>query len=296
MKFYGIVAALCAVPATAFVAQPSKVQSSALFSSLGPGSLQPMGGGPPPGVSQTANKIASANKPGSGMAAANSDMLRANMAIPEEQELIQGSSLRTWPVNFETDKVHLQMTTEGRPLTANVELWHGPDYTPSKMKVYVEDGKVRPFNCVVATPKAQNTIAVYNTANLEFPFSATVRNERDSGLAANGPGDLLKNGIPRTVQGGAITSFPFDPRVESVQVLLKTDGRNCKCRIELMQGPNNDKQVIEFYSSDGKKRPIYAVIETPGSGNVVRIINENTVEFPFTAFVEPYVIGNGGGV
>ena len=287
MKFFGIVATLCAVPAAAFVVEGPKARSTALYSSSFP---PPPPAGAAPGASETTNKIASTS--GAGLTANNGDMLRTNTAFDTEgEELIQGESLRTWPIDYGTEKVHLQMTTDGRPLTANLELWHGPDYTPSRMKVYIEDGKVRPFNAVVATPMSNNNIAVYNTGNLEFPFKASVRSDLESGLAANGPGDLISNAKPRLVQGGSITSFPFDPRVESVQVLLKTDGRNLKVRVELMQGPNNDKQVLEFYSSDGKKRPFFVVIETPGTGNVVRIINENTVEFPFQAYVEPYVVG-----
>ena len=56
--------------------------------------------------------------------------------------------------------------------------------------------------------------------------------------------------------------------------------------------------MIELYTEDGCDRPFFAILETPGSGNVVRIVNTAPVEFPMTAGVVPHLINtnNLGGV
>jgi len=207
--------------------------------------------------------------------------------------LVQGGSLKTW--SFPTaavERVQVVMKTEGRPLDANLELWQGPDNTPYKMRVYVEDGAQRSFNCVIETPRGPNTVAIRNTANMEFPLvagvvAAEVRN-RESPMAG-------ATTSPRTIQGGALRTYPFDPNVESVRIVLQTDGRPLNSRIELLQGPNNIKQVMELYTEDGMDRPFIAIIETPGSGNVVRVVNTATMEFPLTALVEADMVGDGMG-
>jgi len=208
-------------------------------------------------------------------------------AIPEVT--VQGGSLKTWTFkSHAVERVQVVLKTEGRPLDADVELWAGPDNTPHKMRVYVENGSSRPFSTVLETPRGPNTVAIRNIGQMEFPMAAQV--EAVSSEEAL-DGEMRPTHGPMTIQGGALRTFPFDPMVDSVQVLLRTDGRPLNARVELLQGPNNNKQVIELYTEDGLDRPFYAILETPGNGNVVRIVNTATVEFPLTCSVGVYRTG-----
>jgi len=199
--------------------------------------------------------------------------------------LVQGGTLKTWSyASSRVERVQVLLSTEGRPLDADIELWQGPDNTPTKMRVYSEDGNVRPFNVVIETPQAPNTVAIRNIGGIEFPLAATLTaNDVDEPVS-----DFLATSS--TVQGGALKTFPFDPTVQAVEVMLKTDGRPLNARIELLQGPNNNKQVIELYADDGLARPFFAIIDTVGSGNVIRIVNTAPIEFPMTASVQPHFI------
>ena len=48
-----------------------------------------------------------------------------------------------------------------------------------------------------------------------------------------------------------------------------------------------------FHVDSGRyKNPFYCVIQTPGTGNAIRVINQNTVEFPFDAWVVPYEVAD----
>ena len=204
--------------------------------------------------------------------------------------LVQGGSLRTWSYRSQAvEQVQVLLSTEGRPLDADIELWHGPDNTPVKMRVYVENGQMRPFSAVIETPRGPNTVAIRNIGQIEFPIAANVIADH----VDNPSVDCISSAT--TIQGGALRTYPFDPSVDSVEVLLKTDGRPLNARIELLQGPNNNKQIIELYTEDGNDRPFFCVLETPGSGNVVRVVNTAPVEFPMTASVVPHSINDSMG-
>ena len=64
--------------------------------------------------------------------------------------------------------------TDGRPLSADIEVWDGPGNTPVSMRVYGEDGQQRPVRAVIGGRGTPNTVAVRNTGPMEFPMTASV--------------------------------------------------------------------------------------------------------------------------
>ena len=228
-------------------------------------------------------KVAPNAEPGKEMLSKDDVWEKANAVI------IQGASLRTCSFDESVERVQVLLKSEGRPLNSNVELWQGPDNCPQKVNVYLEDGGMRQFRTIIETPRASNAVCIRNTAPMEFPLTACVDSDVEDayGNGAN-PRDMLAQCKGKIVQGGAVNTTPFPPAVSSVMILLQTDGRPLNARIELLQGPNNNKQVMEVYIEDGTDRPFFAIVDTPGSGNVVRIVNTSTVEFPMNAIVEAY--------
>lgn len=212
---------------------------------------------------------------------------------------IQGGSLRTWSFahQHKMDMVQVHMKTDGRPMNANVDLWQGPDNVPMKVAVYVEDGRERPFQCFFPTPYGQNSISIRNTNTLEYPIQAVLEGGK-VGMDDPETKEKMKRTEttrPKMCQGGAVITERFEPDVQSVQIFLSSEGRPLNCRIELLQGPNNVKQVMEVYSEEGSVRPFYCIVETPGNSNgVVRIVNSSTMEFPFSAICAPWDIERPG--
>lgn len=219
--------------------------------------------------------------------------LKSKEEIWEEEAsvLIQGGSLRTCVLEKDVERVQILMKTLGRPLNSNIYLWQGPDNTPQKLNIYLEEGNERQFRAVIETPRDSNAIAIYNIGNMEFPFEACVdpNVENIKGVPSDSPAQkMVQSSKPRVVQGGATYTTPFPSSVQSAEVMLKSAGRPMNARIELLQGPNNIKQTIHVYVEEGIERPFYAIIDTPGSGNVVRIVNTSSVEYPLSAILKAY--------
>lgn len=196
---------------------------------------------------------------------------------------IQGGSLRTMPSPYHSEQSHVYLGTEGRPLDADFEVWNGPDNTPTKMRVYSEDGRLRPFNAMVRTPYSSggNTMSVRNTGSLESPMYGGAMPYRP-GCG----GGRINTANMQDVQGGSLNTWPLDPSVGSVKVSIETDGRPMMAVVELWGVGGHVKQIAEIYNDDGHYRPFSAIVETPGHANTICIRNTGTMTFPIRASVD----------
>jgi len=190
---------------------------------------------------------------------------------------VEGLTRKTWKFNdLAKDRVQVAVTSEGRPVNADIQLWLGPDWTPMTMKAYSEDGKARPIQTLIGTRNKAAMIEVRNVGEYEFPFSAAA-NYADASMASKADPPAAAG---ERVDGGALRSFPLDAGSEKLEVVLNTDGKQLNARVELLNAPNNPKQTFEVFTNNGELNSLSVCFDTPDPGNTVRIVNLAPVEFP----------------
>jgi len=192
---------------------------------------------------------------------------------------VEGKTRKTWKFNdLAKDRVQVAVTSEGRPVNADIQLWLGPDWTPFSMKAYSEDGKLRPVQTLIGTRNKAAMIEVRNVGEYEFPFNAA--SNYAEGAMALVPQEIPATTTGERVDGGALRSYPVDPAAESLEVVLNTDGKQLNARIELLNAPNNPKQTFECFTNNGELNSLCVCFNTPDPGTTVRIVNLAPVEFP----------------
>ena len=192
---------------------------------------------------------------------------------------IEGKTRKTWKFNdLDQDRVQVALTSEGRPINADVQLWIGPDWTPFSMKAYSEDGKLRPVQTLIGTRNKPAMIEVRNVGEQDFPFKAASNYAK--GEMAEFPHKFPTEVQGERVDGGAIRSFNVDPMAEQLEVVLNTEGKQLNARVELLNGPNNPKQTFEVFTNNGQLNSLCVCFMAPEVGTTLRLINLAPVEFP----------------
>merc|ERR1719486_1771863 len=98
-------------------------------------------------------------------------------AMPRVSDLAMAEYADRWSMG--------EITPDGSPVNADIQLWIGPDWTPFKLRAYTEDGKARPINTLIGTRNKVSTIEVRNVGPYEYPLKAASNYAKD--LMATAP-------------------------------------------------------------------------------------------------------------
>jgi len=216
-----------------------------------------------------------------------------------------GSTLRTFkmPPHAELVQYVLQSPSGSRPTKAKVELWIGPIRCVHEMMYDCMNGGVYPLRATLKFKKLSPVLKVSTDSTYEFPLEAGVfvPSPEESALISKATEkdffygapmkDRVQGGSTIDSKGGAIRTFPIPPTWDKVQIMVwsKDVGRKSfKTNIEVLQGPNNQKQHINLRCG-GSTQPYHAVIDTPGSGWMIRCNSKKYLEDGlFEIAVGPY--------
>ena len=83
--------------------------------------------------------------------ASSSKGLRKQGGQPYEK-MLQGGATITERFDANVQSVQVYLSSEGRPINCRIELISGPNTLKQVMEVYCEEGNIRPFYTVIATP------------------------------------------------------------------------------------------------------------------------------------------------
>lgn len=197
---------------------------------------------------------------------------------------VEGSTRHTWNfMDASRGCVQVAMNSPGgRPIDAECNLWQGPNYTPASIKCHSEDGKNYPIQLLMGTKNKCVNVEVKNTAPYTFPLNAAASYAIEP-LSNAGEAILEEGGT--YIEGGAVRMQPIPAEVEELQVMLTTQGKTIKAKIELLNGPNNVKAEYEIYASNGDLTSLFIVFPTP-SANAIRIKNLATLEYPLDYYTK----------
>lgn len=220
---------------------------------------------------------------------------------------IQGGSRHTYD-NYGSSQTFVE--TDGRPLDVEMEIWDGPNNTPTRVKMYSEDGRQRPMNILTDNMNGRGgTVSVRNTGAMEFPINAGVSsmNRGSYGvpeMMMRGQGIMMQPSfssqigfVPpstsrgQTVQGGSLKTFSLPSSVNAVQVTITSDGLPVNAKLELWGTSSHIKQLAEVYNDNGQTRPFAAIIDVPGGENTIAVKNTGPLEYPIKVVVEPVEMG-----
>ncbi|KAL7542013.1 hypothetical protein ACHAXR_011445 [Thalassiosira sp. AJA248-18] len=216
---------------------------------------------------------------------------------------IQGGSRST----YQSSGGQTFVETDGRPLNVEMELWEGPNNTPTRVKMYSEDGRQRPMNILTNNDNGYGrggTTSVRNVGSMEFPMRASVSG---NGGMMGGP---MGGGYGMDMMGGGGYGYgaPISPIGDTMMAPsgMRPHGssnpygdrspRPSNSRGETVQGgalktfslPSHVNAAQVTITSDGL--PVNAKVELWGTASHIKqlaeVYNDNGQTRPFAAIID----------
>lgn len=87
---------------------------------------------------------------------------------------IDGGALKTFGFDHSVQEVYVEITSEGLPVNARVEIWQGPSNTKAIANIYTDHGLRRPWSALVPIPGYGASICIRNMGPMTYPIKVSM--------------------------------------------------------------------------------------------------------------------------
>jgi len=287
-------------PSTSSLVRAPAARSAALLPRAGKFAMQEEAAPEPEPEPEPAPAATSTIEPPKGMMAVEEELWDGKET---SMRIEGGNTLKTFKMPPHAERVqYIIKSPNGRPLKAKVELWIGPIRCVHEMLYDCMNGGNYPLKATLQFKKLSPVLKVSTYGSFEFPLECGVfvpspdESEKIGSITEDmfysAPmKDRVQGGSTLDNKGGAIRTFKIDPSWEKTQIMVwsKDVGKKSfKTNIEVLQGPNNQKQHINLRCG-GSTQPYHCVIDTPGPDWMLRCNSKKYLEDGlFEIAVAPY--------
>lgn len=87
---------------------------------------------------------------------------------------IHGGALKTFSFDHSAKEVYLEITSDGLPVHARVEIWQGPSNTKAIANIYTDHGLRRPWSALIPLPGYGASICILNVGPMAYPIKVSM--------------------------------------------------------------------------------------------------------------------------
>lgn len=203
-----------------------------------------------------------------------------------------GNTLRSIKIPEWATRVQYKIESYGRPMKGEVQLWLGPIRQTHTLKFGNEDGKAMPvMSTLKFKPNPSIKVTTSEDYNCPIKISLSVPTAERAEQLEKITETLFYQASPeekKIVQGGSTDGgtggqwvyWEIPQNVNAVHLIawaVDTGKKSFRLKTEVLKGPNN---IMQHYTLQcgGGSQPYHTVLQTPGSGWVVRMQNLKFME------------------